>query len=70
MKNLLAIAFLALLMLTVSSSLVLAEEDEDEETESEGQEEGSEQKNQVPGFEAAFALACSFAAAKMLGKAS
>jgi hypothetical protein len=68
MKNLLVIAFLALMMLTASSALVLADEDEDGENE--GQNEDEENENQVPGFEAVLAFACSLAAARLLGKAS
>lgn len=68
MKNLLTIGFLALLMLTASSTLVLA--DEEENGESEGQDEGGENENQMPGFEAGLAFACSLAAARLLRKAS
>jgi Ca2+/Na+ antiporter len=70
MKKILAVAFLALMMLAASSSLVLADEEEDDEENEGGQEETGEQENQVPGFEAAFAFACSLVAAKLLTKRS
>jgi hypothetical protein len=68
MKNLIVIAFLAFLMLTTSSVLVLA--DDDENKESEGQNENEESENKMPGFEVALAFACSLTAARLLRKAS
>ena len=71
MRNILMIAFLAFLVFSSSSALVLADEDEGDESEQEGQDEtdeDSENENRMPGFEAALAFACSLVAARLLGK--
>ena len=73
MRNILTIAFLAILVFSSSSTLVLADEDESDESEQEGQDEDgvnedSENENRMPGFEAALAFACSLVAARLLGK--
>jgi hypothetical protein len=73
MRNILKIAFLAILVFSSSSALVLADEDEGDESEQEGQDgdgenEDSENENRMPGFEAALAFACSLVAARLLGK--
>ena len=68
MRSILMIAFLAFLVFSSSSALVLADEDEGDESEQEGQDEDSENENRMPGFEAALAFACSLVAARLLGK--
>ena len=69
MKDILTIAFLAFLVVSASSALVLADEDEGDDNEQEGQNEGNEKENRMPGFEAALAFAGSLGAARLLRKA-
>ncbi len=61
-------AFLALLVFSASSALVLADEDEGDDNERKEQKEGNEQENRMPGFEAVLAFACSLGAARLLRK--
>jgi|WetSurMetagenome_2_1015567.scaffolds.fasta_scaffold889662_2 hypothetical protein len=68
MRSVLAIEFLVFLVFSASSSLVLADEDEGDDNEKKGQNEGNEQENRMPGFEASLALACSLGAARLLHK--
>ncbi len=68
MRKILAITFLAFLVFSASSALVLADEDEGDDNEGEEQTEGNEQENRTPGFEVALAFACSLGAARLLSK--
>ena len=73
MRNILTIAFSAILVFSFSSTLVFADEDESDESEQEGQDEDgvnedSENEDRMPGFEGALAFACSLVAARLLGK--
>jgi len=69
MKRVMAITFLAFLMLTGSSMLVYADEGESNGNEKEEGNEGEENENQMPGFEAALALACFLGVARSLRNA-
>jgi hypothetical protein len=69
MKRVMVITFLALLMLTVPSMPVYADEGESNGNEKEEGNEGEEDKNQMPGFEAALAIACFLGVARLLRKA-
>jgi hypothetical protein len=68
MRKGIAIAFLALLFLVTSSLIAFADEDEGNDDENEGENEGNENENgnNLPGFEVALAIACSFGMARIM----